>query len=136
MSMELVVRDDGVVVERLAAGSFLAGSSGATCVSCGTDLRLFADWCRTRLWGVPAVNRVQLELYARWLEAQGRAPATIARRLSTLASFYRYCQLEALIDRSPALHVRRPKLDCESHTLGLDRTELGLSGRRRGVGSS
>jgi integrase/recombinase XerD len=71
------------------------------------------------------VKRLHLELYARWLEEQGRAPATIARRLSTLAGFYRYCELEDLIERSPAVHVRRPRLDYESHTLGLDRNELG-----------
>lgn len=50
--------------------------------------------------------------------------STIARRLSTLASFYRYCEQEGLVARSPAVHVRRPKLHSESRTLGLDRTEL------------
>jgi len=51
--------------------------------------------------------------------------STVARRLSTLTSFYRYCQEEELIVRSPAVNLRRPKVDYESRTLGLDRNELG-----------
>ena len=32
---------------------------------------------------------------------------------------------EDLLDHSPAAHVRRPRLDYESHATGLDRNELG-----------
>lgn len=63
--------------------------------------------------------------YVRELEDLGRAPATIGRRLSTLASFYRYACEEGVIEHSPAVHVRRPRLDYESHAVGLDRNELG-----------
>jgi Phage integrase family len=49
----------------------------------------------------------------------------VGRRLSTLASFYRYCEQEQCIDRNPALNVWHPKVDHESRTLGLDRNELG-----------
>ena len=49
----------------------------------------------------------------------------MARRLSTVASFFRYCVEEELIDRSPATNVRRPKLRAESTMTGLDRNELG-----------
>lgn len=38
----------------------------------------------------------------------------MARRLCTAAGFYRYAEQEGLIDRSPAVHVRRPRLDYES----------------------
>lgn len=30
-----------------------------------------------------------------------------------------------MLDHSPAAHVRRPRLDYESHATGLDRNELG-----------
>ena len=43
----------------------------------------------------------------------------------TVAGFYRYAVQEDLLDRSPAAHVRRPRLDYESHATGLDRNELG-----------
>jgi hypothetical protein len=39
--------------------------------------------------------------------------------------FYRYATEEGMIERSPAVHVRRPKLDYESHAVGLDRNGLG-----------
>jgi len=59
------------------------------------------------------------------LEVRGRARATITRRLCTIAGFYRYAVEEDLLDHSPAAHVRRPRLDYESHAVGLDRNELG-----------
>ena len=71
------------------------------------------------------VRRVHIEAFARDLEARGRARATIARRLCTITCFYRYAEQEGLIEHSPAVHVRRPKLDYESHAIGLDRNELG-----------
>jgi integrase/recombinase XerD len=37
----------------------------------------------------------------------------------------RYAVEEELLDHSPAAHVRRPRLDYESHAVGLDRNELG-----------
>jgi hypothetical protein len=43
----------------------------------------------------------------------------------TVAGFYRYAVEEELLDHSPADHVRRPRLDYESHAVGLDRNELG-----------
>src|SRR3981081_2323495 len=59
------------------------------------------------------------------MEAAGRARATVARRLCAIAGFYRYAVEEELLDHSPAAHVRRPRLDYESHATALDRNELG-----------
>ena len=64
-------------------------------------------------------------MYARWCESEGKARSTIGRRLSTICGFYKYCSQERLIERDPSAHVRRPKQDYESSTLGLDRNELG-----------
>jgi integrase/recombinase XerD len=66
-----------------------------------------------------------VELYARDLEARGLAAATVALKLVVLTGFYRYCVEEQLLEHSPAVHVRRPKVSQESTRLGLDRTELG-----------
>jgi integrase/recombinase XerD len=38
---------------------------------------------------------------------------------------YRYATEEEFLDHSPAAHVRRPRLNYESHAIGLDRNELG-----------
>jgi hypothetical protein len=42
-----------------------------------------------------------------------------------VAGFYRYAEEEDLLARSPAVHLRRPRLDYESHATGLDRNEVG-----------
>ena len=56
-------------------------------------------------------------------------------RLSTLASFYHYCVAEDLVTRDPSANVRRPKVDYESRTLGLDRNELGALLVQAGLGT-
>src|SRR6185295_2273182 len=71
------------------------------------------------------IRRAHIEAFARDLETHGRSRATISRRLCTITCFYRYAEQEGIIDHSPAVHVRRPKLDYESHAVGLDRNELG-----------
>jgi integrase/recombinase XerD len=55
--------------------------------------------------------------------ATGRplSPATIARRLSTLRSFYDYTEDLGLIGRNPAAKAKAPRSSSESPTLGLDR---------------
>ena len=55
-------------------------------------------------------------------------------RLSTLSSFYKYCQTEDILDKNPALNVRRPRVHDESRTLGLDRNELGALLVQAGLG--
>ena len=111
-------------VNRAIAG-FLAGYSGATLEAYRLDLRQWVGWLDAAGLGVFVVERAHIELYARWCESEGKAPATIGRRLSTICGFYNYCSQERLIDRNPAAHVRRPKQNYESSTLGLDRNELG-----------
>jgi len=59
------------------------------------------------------------------MEERGLSRATIGRRLSTVAGFYRFAVIDGAIEHSPAEYVRRPKIDTESATLGLDRMELG-----------
>ena len=132
---ELVLADDPERSERDAIAGFLAGYCGVTRRSYATDLRLFAAWCHQLNLSLFGVRRAHLELFGRWMEECGRMRSTVARRLSTLASFYRYCHQEALVAHNPALNVRRPKVDYESRTLGLDRNELGAFLVQAGLGS-
>jgi site-specific recombinase XerC len=105
---ELVRFDDAVeITERVAVAAFLAGYTGATRVSYTTDLRIFAGWCQETGVNLLRVQRAHLELFARWMEQHGRMTSTIARRLSTLASFYRYCHTEQLIGRQRPTATRR-----------------------------
>jgi integrase len=67
---------------------------------------------------------------------RGRARATIARRLCTIAGFYRHAVEEDLLEHSPAAHVRRHRLDYESHAVGLDRNEVGALPAAAGLGTA
>jgi integrase/recombinase XerD len=46
-------------------------------------------------------------------------PSTISRRFSVAAGFYRTCVIDAVLEHSPAEHVRRPHVPAESPTLGF-----------------
>jgi integrase/recombinase XerD len=115
--------------ERGALAGFLAGYRGLTREAYTLDLRQFtgwlAGWCRARTLPLFSVRRADIETFARELEARGRARATVTRRLCTIAGFYKYAVEEELLEHSPAAHVRRPRLDYESHATALDRNELG-----------
>src|ERR1039457_2717435 len=111
--------------ERLALAGVLAACSALPRKAYELDLRQFASWCQQHQLCLFGARRADIEFFARDLEARGRARATITRRLCTVAGFYRYAVEEELLDHSPAAHVRRARLDYESHAAGLDRNELG-----------
>src|ERR1700688_3564764 len=111
--------------ERLALAGFLAGYRGLTREAYTLDLRQFTGWCRARSVPLFSVRRADIETFARELEARGPARAPVHRRLCTIAGFYKYAVEEELLEQSPAAHVRRPRLDYESHATALDRNELG-----------
>jgi integrase/recombinase XerD len=75
------------------------------------DLRQFVAFCVRRNLKLFEVRCSDIEAFGRELEANGRATATIARRLCTVTGFYRYAEEEGLIAHSPAIHVRRPRID-------------------------
>ncbi len=111
--------------EQTALVGFLAGYSGLTREAYALDLRQYLQWSAERAVPLFGARRADIETFGRHLEALGRARSTIARRLCTIACFYRYAEEEGPIAVSPAVHVRRPRLDYESHAVGLDRNEVG-----------
>jgi integrase/recombinase XerD len=122
--------------ERLVLAGFLAGYTGLTREAYALDLRQFTAWYQQRHQRLFQIRRADIECFARDMEARGRARATITRRLCTIAGFYRYAVEEDLLDHSPAAHVRRPRLDYESHATGLDRNELGAILVAAGLGDA
>ena len=120
--------------EEQALLGFLAGYSGLTREAYQLDLRQWVQWCTERRVAVFGARRADIEGFGRHLEAAGRARATVARRLCTIACFYRYAEEEAHIPISPAVHVRRPRLDYQSHATGLDRNEVGAMLVAAGLG--
>ena len=60
-----------------------------------------------------AAQRPHLELYLRWMETQGLAPATIGRRFRTVARFYKYAVWDGHVPADPTLTVTRPRIAWE-----------------------
>jgi integrase/recombinase XerD len=46
------------------------------------------------------MRRAHLEVFARTMEQEGRMRSIVARRLSTLCRFYRYCHVEVILARN------------------------------------
>jgi integrase/recombinase XerD len=88
------------------------------------DLADWWRWCAAHDLAVLEAARVHVELYARELEAAGRSPATVARRLAALGGLYQYAIDEDVLVRSPVAHVRRPRVADDTQTTGLARDQL------------
>jgi len=101
---------------------FLLSYSGHTRRAYGRDLTDWFSWCATLEIDPLDANRAAVDGYRRHLETTA-APSTIARRLSTLAGYYKYAVAEGILASSPVEHVKRPSAPADSPTLGLDRVE-------------
>jgi hypothetical protein len=86
--------------ERAALAGFLAGYSGLTRDGYTLDLRQYTSWCEQHGLHLFTARRADIESFGRDMEAAGRARATIARRLCTIAGFYRYA-VEETCSSSP-----------------------------------
>jgi integrase/recombinase XerC len=56
-----------------------------------------------------AAGPKRLRRYTAWLSGQGYAATTIARRLASLRSYYRYQRRQGVVDADPAGGLRNPK---------------------------
>jgi site-specific recombinase XerD len=105
---------------RLAVAAYLARFKGSSREHTESDLRCYLSWCAEHGLDPLAARRPHLELYIRWMQEIRRfKPSTVSRRFSVTAGFYRTCVLDAILEHSPAEHVRRPAVPAESPTLGF-----------------
>ncbi len=96
-----------------AAAGFLARYREPTASAYRRDLRCFWQWCADHQLHPLAARRPHLELYLRDLEARGYAPATVSRRLSTVAGLFKYAVIDELITTNPTTAVTRPRVPWE-----------------------
>lgn len=97
----------------LAAAGFLARYREPTVSAYRNDLRCYWAWCDQHDLQPLHAQRAHLELYLRDLHDKGYAPATISRRLSTVAGLFRYAVIDEVVVKNPSLAVSRPKVQWE-----------------------
>lgn len=110
---------------RLAVAGYLPRYRGETRRHAESDLRAYLGWCVERALDPLTARRPHIELYVRWMqETRQYAAATVSRRMSVLAGFYKTCVIDEILEHSPADYVRRPNVPPESPTLGLTHLQL------------
>ena len=106
------------------AAWLLAQRSPHTRTAYARDLTRWLDWLAGVGVDPLTARRGHVDAWRETLTAAGQSPATIARRLSAVSSWYRYLVDEDVIGRSPAARVRRPEVSPDhSTTEGLDVTQ-------------
>ena len=86
------------------------GGSAHTVKGYREDLLQLADYLREANCQRPAdASTVLLRRYAAGMHATGYAPTTIARKLASIRSFFRFGHREGWVSSNPALPLRSPK---------------------------
>lgn len=117
-------------LDDLLAG-YLLSKRGATRTAYAADLRSWLTWCSSHHLDPLTAGLHHADAYLRTLDevgdpATGRrlAPSSIARRVSAVHGFYRYAVVHRAVTESPFTASTRPRVDDESMTSGLTRTEV------------
>lgn len=82
-----------------------------TLESYGRDLKQYQDYLRSDGASIQAVSRAKVIDYLLYLQKQGKATATIARRLAALRAFYQFLVREKRLDHDPTADLESPKLE-------------------------
>lgn len=85
------------------------GASVATRRSYGADLRQFLEWLVARGAAVQDIDRRMVRAYSADLGRRGYAPATLARKLSTLRGFLRYLTESGDLQADPSRLLLGPR---------------------------
>lgn len=87
------------------------GLSRNTLESYGRDLDHYQQYLRQAGQNLATVSRGTVVAYLMWLQKQGRATATVARRLAALRAFYQFMLRENYISSDPTANLESPKLE-------------------------
>lgn len=101
-------------------------SSANTQAAYARDARAWIAWCDEHGVDPLQVMRPHVDAWARALDREGYRPTTKARRLASVASWYRYLVGLGVVPANPVADIRRPKTG-EGYvdlTPSLDREEV------------
>lgn len=88
------------------------------------EIVAFLSWCARTDLDPRDCRRADVDAFA-VVTATHLSPASLARRLSTISSWYRYCVSNDVIGRNPVEAVDRPTLSPDaSNTVGLTAAQL------------
>ena len=90
--------------------SRVQGLSPETVRAYRSHLDAYAQWCEREAIDGLCVSVTELRGYLAERQATGDAPRTLAAHLSAIRSFYRWLNIEEVIDSDPAAALRSPKL--------------------------
>ncbi|MEE6282910.1 tyrosine-type recombinase/integrase [Georgenia sp. MJ170] len=109
-----------------AAIGFLARYDGATLALYRIHLQVLFHWCQEHGLDPLGLQRVHLEMFRRYLsEDRGNRLTTVATRLTTIRTSYRFAVIDGYLVTSPADHLRIPTAHRDEARLrGLTRVEL------------
>ncbi len=85
------------------------GASEATRRSYASDLAQLDEWCRGRGTDLAALDRTAVRAFAADLGRRGYAPATLARKLSTVRTLCRFLTERGVLPADPAQHLPGPR---------------------------
>jgi integrase/recombinase XerC len=96
----------GTFLEYLAAQR---GASPHTVRAYAGDLREFRAWARGEGMEGLRADAALVRAYLAWLSRRRLGRASIARRLATLRSWFRFLARHGVVERNPAREVRSPR---------------------------
>ena len=116
---------------RVTAGWLAGRGSDRTREAYARELPRWIDWCAAQGLDPLTVRLVDLDGYRWHIEhptgenANPPSPASVARHLSTISSWYHYLFVcNGVLNHNPAEAMQRPKVDRDtSQTIGMSRTE-------------
>jgi len=111
---------------RLIAGWLADFTSPHTRAAYYGDLLAFARYANAHGLNILQASKADVAGFKAVLEdpdGDHLSPASVARRISAVSSFYRHLEHEGVTTANPALLVRRPKVSEESMTQALTRGE-------------
>ncbi len=101
---------DDVIREFIDFLNVERGLATNTLESYGRDLAHYARYLREAVGESPEnASRASVMAYLAELRKQGRSNATIARRLASMRSFFRFGQREGWVEANPARPLRNPR---------------------------
>jgi integrase/recombinase XerD len=90
------------------------------------DLGQWINWCDDLDIPLDDARRADVDGWRDDLTASGRSPATVARAMAAVSSFYTYWLREDVVRRNPAEHATRPELSKAPGSIALTERQAAL----------